>query len=1836
MKAFIISVSLVVLALSINSQEWVVYDGSISPDVVFDSSGTGILTDTIITDPDIDTNKLYKYEVDGSFNWRANLVSGLSGITFVAKVKGDLDPSYHVVNFNFRNGKIRPDIRIEDDKINPNGTAVNLNHEIDMTGWHLIRITLGNDSSLNVYVDEKPSPVMEDTATYESSDYYLQWGDGSGGDNYGGLIDWIIFDTTGVYAPGDGAAIPDSLSTEYTCIKPDNLIGTLVSDSQVDLSWDDNSDNELGFIIERKTVGEIYSVIDTVNANLVNYTDLTIDASLDIYYYRIKAYNESYHSGYSNDTNFSSKITVEGNVYGNWTKDNSPYVITNDITIPDDSTLTIEPGVIVVFAGYYYLQIDGTLKAEGLENDSILFTIIDNNGFSDMYDTTGGWQGIIISGSNDLLDDNDSSILKYCIFEYAKGTSYRGWADGGALYIHRTDNVRIENSDIRNNSCINDGGGIALGENAHIILKNSIIHDNKAIDGGGIDLGKSSYALIKDNKIYNNTASTYGGGIYSQAGESSLINNIIANNYSSYDGGGIYILKSFNTYIGNIIVNNEAANRGGAILINSDLPDIINHTICNNKSNYGGGIMIINGGTPTIINTVLWGNSSTDNSQINIGAQGVPNFYNCILQDGKDSIEIISGFEYLGEYLNNIDSDPQFINPSEGSGINYDGLSADWRLISSSPCLNNGSNELAEQALKIEKDIYKNTRVIYAIIDIGASETNVLSLTVSDSIKNDTSWIADSVFVDGDIFIKDNATLTIAPGAVVVFQGYFGITVEGVLIAHGTENNKITFTVNDTAGFSNVSTSAGSWKGIELNGYLGNMWDNDTTKIDHCIIQYANAYANGEESGGGIRISKFSKIIISNSVLKNNIAKKGGGINITQFSNPIIKNNIFFKNQAVTESGGGLAIYTYAEPLIVNNIISNNSSSVQGGGLRVYQANPKLINNVFCNNYTNSGGGVSISQGDDVIFINNTIVNNYANYYGGIRIINCNPDIINSISWGNEDLNGNIQFGATENSALYNCIVENAEVGGISFDNIPGELVNIFDINPDFINPSNGPGLDYDGLMADYSISDLSPAINAGDPDLLGDYFPIIDINGNPRIRYEGIDIGAYENSGHPLQIITQPIHQKVCEGDSVSLSFNVEGIIEYQWKKNNDTIPGAIDSLLIINPINTSDEANYSCIITNGYGSVETNNVYITVQTSPNLLIQPKNQKVCSGDSAEFNISVIGAAPITYQWYFNDSLISGADNYLFKINNTDSENVGLYSCITSNICGDTYSDSANLVVFTLPQIDLGDNDTICWNEEYILDPGDFELYRWNDYTTDRYKTIEDSGSYYVRVTDVNGCKNYSDTITISIQQAHIPEIHLVTVDRTENKNLIVWGKHNATNIISYNIYKETSVANEYKQIGTRTYNDSNIFVDRVSEPEVKADRYKISVVDNCGETDLSAHHKTIHLSPNERAGADNAVNLIWNHYEGFEFGSYILYRGTAKNDLEILDTIASTNYSYSDLNVPADVDCVYYRIQIERDDTVYLEIGKRKAEAGPYAHTVSNMEDNRLRSTENSSPTEIQLSSTVIFENLPVGRQIGVFTASDEDIGDDHIYTIISGDDYFDIEGSTLVSGIVFDYEATEEYTITIQVVDSSGATYQKDFTIQILNDPENVNAVPSDIQITINRIEENLPIGSQVGILFTTDDDATHTYTILSNNDGDDYFDISGSSLLTKVIFDYNDQSEYTIRIRTTDPGGETFEKDITIYIKSTTGIEMNSVKKQLLVYPNPVKDILYIKHDLNNINEYSISIFNSVGYVVYYNTYFENEIEINIVGLYNGLYIIRFSYENQTTYKRFTIIK
>ena len=259
---------------------------------------------------------------------------------------------------------------------------------------------------------------------------------------------------------------------------------------------------------------------------------------------------------------------------------------------------------------------------------------------------------------------------------------------------------------------------------------------------------------------------------------------------------------------------------------------------------------------------------------------------------------------------------------------------------------------------------------------------------------------------------------------------------------------------------------------------------------------------------------------------------------------------------------------------------------------------------------------------------------------------------------------------------------------------------------------------------------------------------------------------------------------------------------------------------------------------------------------------------------------------------------------------------------------------------------------TFCFGDSIILNSSSANAYLWSNSVTTQSDTISTAGNYSVTVSDLYGCKN-ADTITVTVGYPYANEIICeVNVDTVIGKNLIVWEKTPNVGIVSYIIYKEGIVGGVYNPVDTIPYDSMSVYRDMSSNAMVKSDRYKISVIDTCGnESAQSPAHKTLHLTVN--LGMGGAINLIWENYEGFSFGSYYIYRGPTTHTLQPIDTIPNTITTYTDPSPPLGIN--YYLIVIAKTDSC-IASSSFKDQTETYNTSVSNMEEYQILGVEETS----------------------------------------------------------------------------------------------------------------------------------------------------------------------------------------------------------------------------------------------------------------------------------------
>jgi len=101
------------------------------------------------------------------------------------------------------------------------------------------------------------------------------------------------------------------------------------------------------------------------------------------------------------------------------------------------------------------------------------------------------------------------------------------------------------------------------------------------------------------------------------------------------------------------------------------------------------------------------------------------------------------------------------------------------------------------------------------------------------------------------------------------------------------------------------------------------------------------------------------------------------------------------------------------------------------------------------------------------------------------------------------------------------------------------------------------------------------------------------------------------------------------------------------------------------------------------------------------------------------------------------------------------------------------------------------------------------------------------------------------------------------------------------------------------------------------------------------------------------------------------------------------------------------------------------------------------------------NAPTDISLTSASTTDALAIGGTIGVFSATDADVGETFTFELIADvSELFDVSGTNLISTGAL---TVGSHTIVARVTDSSGATFDETFVITVVS----ANLAPTDIAL-------------------------------------------------------------------------------------------------------------------------------------------------------------------------------
>jgi predicted outer membrane repeat protein len=268
-----------------------------------------------------------------------------------------------------------------------------------------------------------------------------------------------------------------------------------------------------------------------------------------------------------------------------------------------------------------------------------------------------------------------------------------------------------------------------------------------------------------------------------------------------------------------------------------------------------------------------------------------------------------------------------------------------------------------------------------------------------------------------------------------------------------------------------------------------------TLKFNQCVFRGNSA----DRSGGAIGTSMTgAEMQFMNCLFEDNNAGFEGGAVSSGRNSTLEFNHCIFRRNSADRKGGAIYTYIMSEVRIMNCLFVANTANDSGGAIAVAGVNDglgrssyKLIN---CTFYGNTSPAFYKPPTNTVIRPDNS-----REYYSASIISNC--IFYNSIANETSDIPVTFEFGRSE-PLIITSIYEKEPQDG-AFPPTPDPL---------FVDPYGT-----DGILGteddDFRLALDSPAIDSGTNET---FFPLppTDLDDNPRILNEIVDLGAYEFTG--------------------------------------------------------------------------------------------------------------------------------------------------------------------------------------------------------------------------------------------------------------------------------------------------------------------------------------------------------------------------------------------------------------------------------------------------------------------------------------------------------------------------------------------------------------------------------------------------------------------------------------------------------------------------------------------------------------------------------------------------
>ena len=814
--------------------------------------------------------------------------------------------------------------------------------------------------------------------------------------------------------------------------------------------------------------------------------------------------------------------------------------VLENLTLGNDSSLIILPGVTVLFHKDYHIKITGTgfVRAEGTRQDTIRFL-----------SKLDYWDGIQFTN---MQQDAPASLFRYCRIEEGYSLTY-----GGAIRIVGFDGVSIEHCLFHDNYAERGGGALAFVQSTATITHSQFTQNSSNGTGSAImsfSNQNSPHNLTLTGAIFNSNSSIASPAIYADIDTLTVLNSLFYHNTNQ------------RALTSGTLLGGEPISRVTALHARRGTTRIYNSLFVQSQTKK---ILSQAQGTISLWNSHLSQKNHFPITENNPQAEA-PRFvaaeqgdfrthlYSPLINRGTtaDIASLLPARDFADTLRiidNNIDLGPyEFPHPITSKDLSVkvvatDGTPLQGVRFEGFPFQTNQEGVVSEadkQTLSLGTELFPIKPIFYDrstpssyIIDRWNKEylftlfgrCRIPEFTFENS---DETWACDTMHIFGNVTVAKDATLTIKEGVTVLFYGHYGITIteNGQLTAEGTET--------DTIRMKSQEESANK-------GWTGVTFEKMSPDAPHSSLKYLRmeqVKKLQKDAGGALSIYQFSNISLSHLLLTKNRGNLSAALRVegTEQDSLKITHSTFSHN--LSERAGAGLYASSARSIQIEHCRFLSNKAQEGAAIFANQLDSLTLTYSYLmyNHATDKGAVLSsyVLSPDSRITIGNSLIaknqtdgrailaaayndiwnkwsKEYSTSYQPPRRERPMLQLEHLTLTANRSNSSSISLLQYEGDIYNSILSENTTAAGEPFEGMENTYyrysllpkVDLLDLayHESFALPPHFK----EAAHQDYRLSEHSPAIERGGTRNPSKY--PTDLLGHPRIRGQVPDMGAFE-----------------------------------------------------------------------------------------------------------------------------------------------------------------------------------------------------------------------------------------------------------------------------------------------------------------------------------------------------------------------------------------------------------------------------------------------------------------------------------------------------------------------------------------------------------------------------------------------------------------------------------------------------------------------------------------------------------------------------------------------------